>query len=125
MSDDNIIELFEVVKIYGVGDTRVTALDHVSLKIAPGEFMAIMGPSGSGKSTMMNILGCLDRTTSGKYLLAGDDVSNLNRAQLATIRSRRLGFIFQSYNLLARTTALENVMLPTMYDRDDKRSAHE
>jgi putative ABC transport system ATP-binding protein len=125
MSDDIIIELFEVTKIYGVGDTRVTALDHVSLKIAQGEFMAIMGPSGSGKSTMMNILGCLDRTTSGKYLLAGDDVSNLNRAQLAIIRNRRLGFIFQAYNLLSRTTALENVMLPTMYDRDDHRSAHE
>jgi putative ABC transport system ATP-binding protein len=125
MSDEVIIELSEITKIYGMGDTSVTALDHVDLKIAPGEFIAIMGPSGSGKSTMMNILGCLDRATSGKYILAGDDVSNLNRAQLAMIRNRRLGFIFQSYNLLSRTNAVENVMLPTMYDRNDKRSQAE
>ncbi len=122
MSDNIIIELFDLLKVYGSGDIKVTALDHVNLKIAPGEFMAIMGPSGSGKSTMMNILGCLDRPTSGKYMLAGDDVSNLNKTQLAAIRNLRLGFIFQSYNLLARTTAVENVMLPMMYDRNDHRS---
>lgn len=122
MNEEPIIELFDVTKIYGSGDIEVMALDHISLKIAAGEFLAIMGPSGSGKSTLMNILGCLDRTTSGRYILAGEDVSNLKKPQLAMIRNRRLGFIFQSYNLLPRTTALENVMLPLMYDRRDHRS---
>ncbi len=125
MNEEPIIELRDVSKIYGSGDIEVLALDQVSLKIAQGEFLAIMGPSGSGKSTLMNILGCLDRTTSGQYILAGEDVSNLNKAQLAQIRNRRLGFIFQSYNLLARTTAVENVMLPLMYDRRDHRSTAE
>jgi putative ABC transport system ATP-binding protein len=125
MNAEPMIELTDVVKIYGSGDIEVTALDHINLQIAPGEFMAIMGPSGSGKSTLMNILGCLDRTTSGRYVLAGEDVSNLNKAQLAMIRNRRLGFIFQSYNLLPRTTAVENVMLPLMYDRRDHRSTSE
>lgn len=120
-----IIELVDVSKIYGAGDIQVTALDKVSLKIMPGEFIAIMGPSGSGKSTMMNILGCLDRTSSGKYILAGEDVSNFNKAQLAKIRNKRLGFIFQAYNLLSRTTALENVMLPMIYSRNDPRSMAE
>ncbi len=122
MSQEAIIELSELTKVYGAGDIRVVALDQVDLKIFPGEFLAVMGPSGSGKSTLMNILGCLDRPTSGKYMLAGEDVSNLNRAQLALIRNRRLGFIFQSYNLLARTSAIENVMLPMAYDRKDHRS---
>jgi len=125
MNEEPIIELNDIIKIYGSGDIRVVALDHVSLKISPGEFMAIMGPSGSGKSTLMNILGCLDRPTSGTYILAGEDVSNLKRAQLAAIRNKRLGFIFQSYNLLSRTTAIENVMLPMMYDRNDHRSTAE
>lgn len=125
MNEEPMIELRDVSKIYGSGDIEVLALDHVSLKIAQGEFLAIMGPSGSGKSTLMNILGCLDRTTSGQYILAGEDVSNLNKTQLAQIRNRRLGFIFQSYNLLARTTAVENVMLPLMYDRRDHRSTAE
>lgn len=122
MTNESLIELEDVTKVYGAGDISVVALDHVNLKIAEGEFIAVMGPSGSGKSTLMNILGCLDRTTSGKYILAGEDVSNLNRAKLADIRNRRLGFIFQSYNLLARTNAIENVMLPMEYDRDDHRS---
>jgi putative ABC transport system ATP-binding protein len=125
MSEEPIIELIDVTKIYGSGDIEVLALDTISLKIAQGEFLAIMGPSGSGKSTLMNILGCLDRTTRGRYFLAGEDVSNLNKPQLASIRNRRLGFIFQSYNLLARTTAVENVMLPLMYDRRDHRSTSE
>jgi putative ABC transport system ATP-binding protein len=125
MSEEAIIELDHVSKIYGSGDIMVTALDSVSLKLAPGEFMAIMGPSGSGKSTMMNILGCLDRTTSGRYILAGEDVSKFNKAQLAIIRNKRLGFIFQSFNLLSRTTALENVMLPMLYNRNDPRTAHD
>jgi len=122
MSQEPIIEITDLSKVYGAGDIRVVALDHIRLKIYPGEFLAIMGPSGSGKSTLMNILGCLDRPTSGTYILAGEDVSNLNRGQLAIIRNRRLGFIFQSYNLLARTTAIENVMLPMAYDRKDHRS---
>ncbi len=117
-----IIELVNVTKVYGNGDIQVKALDGVSLQIEEGEFVAIMGPSGSGKSTLMNILGCLDRVSSGTYTLAGEDVSNLNKTQLANIRNRRLGFIFQSYNLLARTTAVENVMLPLMYDRRDHQS---
>jgi len=113
-----IIELSEITKIYGLGDVQVTALDNISLEINAGEFIAIMGPSGSGKSTLLNILGCLDRPTSGRYMLAGEDVSDLNKAQLAKIRNRRLGFIFQSYNLLPRTSALENVMLPLVYSRN-------
>jgi putative ABC transport system ATP-binding protein len=113
-----IIELSEITKIFGVGDVQVKALDDVSMSIQTGEFVAIMGPSGSGKSTLLNILGCLDRPTSGRYLLAGEDVSDLNKAQLAKIRNRRLGFIFQSYNLLPRTSALENVMLPLVYSRN-------
>ncbi len=125
MSTQSIIELVDVTKVYGAGDIRVVALDKVNLKIAEGEFIAIMGPSGSGKSTLMNILGCLDRTTSGTYMLAGEDVSNLNRAQLADIRNRRLGFIFQSYNLLSRTRAIENVIMPMEYDRRDHRSGSE
>ena len=94
------------------------ALAGINLEIHENEFVAIMGPSGSGKSTLMNIIGCLDRPTSGRYFLAGEDVSSMNKTQLAIIRNRRLGFIFQSYNLLSNTTALENVMLPMLYSHD-------
>ena len=118
MDQEVIIQVEDITKVYGIGDAQVNALDGVSLDIAENEFVAIMGPSGSVKSTMMNILGCLDRPTSGQYLLAGEDVSNLNKTELAIIRNQRLGFVFQSYNLLARTPALENVMLPMLYNRN-------
>jgi len=117
-----IIQTKEVTKVYGIGDAKVKALDGVSLEIQENEFVAIMGPSGSGKSTLMNIIGCLDRPTSGQYFLAGEDVSNMDKAQLAIIRNQRLGFVFQSFNLLARTSALENVVLPLLYSRNGNMS---
>jgi len=118
MNTKNIIQTEDLTKVYGMGDAQVRALDEVSLEIKENEFVAIMGPSGSGKSTLMNIIGCLDRPTSGRYALAGENVSDLNKNQLAVIRNQRIGFIFQSYNLLPQTTALENVMLPLLYSRD-------
>ena len=125
MENQPIIQIINLTKIYGLGDAQVKALDSINLEISEGEFVAIMGPSGSGKSTLMNILGCLDRPTSGQYLLAGEDVSRLNKQQLAAIRNQHLGFVFQSYNLLPRTTALENVMLPMLYDRGNTMSEAE
>jgi putative ABC transport system ATP-binding protein len=110
-----MIEIENLTKIYQLGDTEVRALDGVSLKIEKGEMVAIMGPSGSGKSTLMAILGCLDVPTDGTYRLDGVNVENLNDNQLADIRSRKIGFVFQQFNLLARTTALDNVMLPLTY----------
>jgi putative ABC transport system ATP-binding protein len=114
----------EVHKYYELGETRVHALRGVSLEVEPGGFLAIMGSSGSGKSTLMNILGCLDRPSSGRYLLEGVDVATLDKRELAAIRNRRLGFVFQGFNLLARTTALENAELPTLYapvNRQERR----
>ncbi|MEM8858138.1 MAG: ABC transporter ATP-binding protein [Chloroflexota bacterium] len=112
-----ILETQQLTKIYGHGDIQVTALGGVDITVREGEFVSIMGQSGSGKSTLMNILGCLDRPTSGQYWLAGSDVSQMDKIQLAAIRNRKIGFIFQSFNLLARTSALENVMLPLVYKR--------
>jgi putative ABC transport system ATP-binding protein len=110
-----LIELRDVTKTYDTGDVQVHALRGVSLSIERGEFVAVMGASGSGKSTLMNVLGCLDRPTSGSYLLAGEEVARLGRDRLAELRNGTLGFVFQSFNLLARTSALENVELPLLY----------
>ena len=120
-----LIELQDVCKIYKMGEVEVRALCEVTLNIERGVMMAIMGPSGSGKSTLMNIIGCLDQVTAGKYLLDGTDVSQLNDDQLAAIRNRKIGFVFQSYNLLARTTALDNVEVPLIYGgaRDRRKLA--
>jgi putative ABC transport system ATP-binding protein len=120
MASETIIQTHELKKIYGMGDIQVAALDGVDINIKRGEFVAIMGQSGSGKSTLMNILGCLDRPTSGLYLLNGEDVGGLDKVQLASIRNRQIGFVFQSFNLLSRTSALRNVMLPLVYKRQNK-----
>jgi putative ABC transport system ATP-binding protein len=119
-----VIRVENVQKYYDLGETRVHALRGVSAAIEFGEFVAIMGASGSGKSTFMNLLGCLDRPSSGRYLLEGIDVATRDKKALALIRNQKIGFVFQGFNLLARTTALENTELPTLYTRIDKAERH-
>jgi putative ABC transport system ATP-binding protein len=119
-----VIDIREITKTYQMGTVQVHALRGVSLQVEGGEMLAIMGPSGSGKSTLMNIVGCLDQPTSGTYLLEGKDVSRLSDNQLADIRNHKIGFVFQTFNLLTRTTAFENVMLPLIYagvERTERR----
>ena len=123
MENNNLIHLDNVERIYTVGETQVKALKGISCNIQKGDLLAIMGPSGSGKSTLMNIIGCLDKPTSGEYFLEGQEVSKMNKNQLARIRNKRIGFVFQNFNLLSRTTALENTELPLLYsDVPSKKS---
>ena len=112
-----MIVLDQVSKVYEMGAVKVKAVDHLSLRIERGEFVAVLGPSGSGKSTLMNLIGCLDTPTEGAYFLDGEPVQNLNRTQLAGIRNKKIGFVFQNFNLLAYATAVENVELPMIYGR--------
>jgi len=125
MENNKLIHLENIERVYKVGETQVRALKGISCDIQKGDLLAIMGPSGSGKSTLMNIIGCLDRPTSGVYLLEGQEVSKMNKSQLAHIRNIRIGFVFQNFNLLARTTALENTELPLLYSDVSSKKAKE
>jgi len=121
----HLIEMRELTRVYDLGPQQIFALRGVNLTIEPGEYVAIMGPSGSGKSTLMNIIGCLDRPSAGHYLLDGTPVESLNDDELAAIRNRKIGFVFQTFNLLARTTALQNVELPLIYAKIPKTERRE
>jgi putative ABC transport system ATP-binding protein len=121
---DAIILIEQLTKTYDLGEVKVEALRGISVHIRRGEFVAIMGASGSGKSTLMNIVGCLDRPTSGRYLLEGVDVSQMSSDQLAEVRNKKIGFVFQNFNLLSRTSALENVEVPLLYDGTASRDRH-
>ncbi len=123
MDNNNLIQIEDVTRVYTVGETEVHALRGISCSIKKGGIVAIMGPSGSGKSTLMNIIGCLDKPSSGNYLLEGEEVSTFDKNKLALVRNKRIGFIFQSFNLLARTTALENTELPLVYSDVPRKKA--
>ena len=125
MENNHFIQLENVKKIYKVGETQVNALRDLSYNINKGDFVAIMGPSGSGKSTLMNIVGCLDKPTEGKYFLEGEEVSTFDKNKLARIRNKKIGFVFQTFNLLARTTAIENTELPLLYSSMSKKKMRE
>lgn len=125
MENNHLIQLENVKKIYKVGETQVNALIDLSYNINEGDFLAIMGPSGSGKSTLMNIVGCLDKPTEGKYFLEGEEVSTFDKNKLARIRNKKIGFVFQTFNLLARTTAMENTELPLLYSSMSKKEMRE
>ena len=125
MDNNNLIQIENVTRVYKVGETEINALQGVSYNIKKGGLVALMGPSGSGKSTLMNIIGCLDKPTSGTYLLEGEEVSTFDKNKLARIRNKRIGFVFQSFNLLARTTALENTELPLVYSDVPRKKAKE
>lgn len=125
MENNLLIQLEDIKKIYKVGETQVNALRDLSYNIKEGDFVAIMGPSGSGKSTLMNIVGCLDKPTGGKYFLEGEEVSTFDKNKLARIRNKKIGFVFQTFNLLARTTALENTELPLLYSNMSKKKMRE
>ena len=123
--DDTLIKVEDLCKIYNPGENEVRALDHVSLEIKKGELVAIIGQSGSGKSTFMNMLGCLDVPTSGKYYLKGTDVSEMSDNELSEVRNREIGFIFQGFNLIANLNAIENVELPLIYRGIDRKTRHQ
>ncbi len=125
MTEKPLLSLHRITRVYGQGESEVRALDGVDLDIYPGEFIAVMGPSGSGKSTAMNVLGCLDRPTSGEYFFQGVEVGSISNTARAMLRRNYLGFVFQGYNLLARTTALENVELPLVYRGTARRERQE
>jgi len=125
MENNNLIRLEDIKRIYDVGETQVRALRGITYSIQQGDIVAIMGPSGSGKSTLMNLIGCLDRPTEGKYFLEGEEVSTLDKNRLARIRNKKIGFVFQTFNLLARTTALENTELPLLYSNVSRKKTKE
>ena len=125
MATSSLIDFHNLSRVYRLGDNIINALDNISLTIHSGEFVSVMGPSGSGKSTLMNIIGCLDKPTSGTYLLEGSDVIDLTRDELSEIRNQKIGFVFQGFNLLPRTTALENVELPLLYNGSSAKQRHE